>query len=435
MNPIGASILLVILVVIATGTRRVALLGVMAGVLYLTQSQGLEIAGFNIFATRFVEVIAFARVVARREFVFRNLTTIDRGIVWLYVFTTVVFLIRSSVDFAYQIGVGVDALLLYFALRGLIDSFDAFQQLLRDFVILLVPFTLLVIVESVTMSNPFALLGATSAGDWVREGRVRCYGSFRHPSLLGTLGATLVPLYLGLWFTRSRRLVAASGIFQGLIIVWASNSGGPLNCLFFGILAWLVWPFRHRMRVVRWGIVVGIIALALIMKAPIWYIPARVSAFTGGTGWHRSYLMDMAAQHFGQWGLAGMAIRETGAWFPYQLTATGGADITNQFLSFGISAGAGAIYILIVILVRSYRSVGNCMSQLGHTGNDAYLVWGLGAVLTAHIGNWIGISYFDQTIAIWFVHLSAIASLATWQATTAVVHSDFAESKPFSSKG
>jgi hypothetical protein len=414
MNLIGASILLAILVVIATGTRRVALLGVMAGVLYLTQSQGLEIAGFNIFATRFVEVTAFARVVARREFVFRNLTPIDRGIVWLYVFTTVVFLIRSSVDFAYQIGVSVDALLLYFALRGLINSFDAFKQLLGDFVILLVPFTLLVIVESVTMNNPFALLGATSAGDWVREGRVRCYGSFRHPSLLGTLGATLVPLYLGLWFTRSRRLVAASGIFQGLIIVWASNSGGPLNCLFFGILAWLVWPFRQRMRLVRWGIVAGIVALALIMKAPIWYIPARVSAFTGGTGWHRSYLMDMAAQHFGQWGLAGMAIRETGAWFPYQLTATGGADITNQFLSFGISAGTGAIALLIVILVRSYRSVGDFMRQLDYTGHDAYLAWGLGAVLTAHVGNWIGISYFDQTLAIWFAHLCAISSLSIY---------------------
>lgn len=418
MNPIGAVILLVALSMIGFGTRRVALIGVMTGTLFLTLGQSIDIAGFNVFALRFVELTAMARVIARGELSATKLNALDKSVLFLYLFTTVVFLIRSSVDFAYQIGVAVDALLLYLSLRALLRSLEEMQQLLMDLVWLLAPYTLLVVIESFTNQNPFSFMGGVNFGDWMREGRVRCYGSFRHPSLLGTLGATFVPLYIGLWLSGRGRGKAALGFIFSILLVWASNSGGPLNCLFFGVLAWGFWPLRNRMRLVRWGIIVMVVALALVMKAPIWYLPARVSAVTGGTGWHRSYLMDMAAQHFNQWGLAGMNIRDTGAWFPYVLNTTGGADITNQFLSFGITAGIGAMILLIIVLRNAYRVIGSAMHTAQTKGpfpyRRDYAVWALGAMLTAHIGNWLGISYFDQTIAVWFMHLAAISSLSSF---------------------
>jgi len=421
MNPIGALILLAVILVVFGAPRRFALLGVLAGALFLTQGQSIDIGGFNIFAMRFVEMAAFARVVSRRELADVHINRVDRMLLVLYLYTTAVFLLRSSVDFAFQIGMAVDAILLYFSFRGLIKNFDDVHQFSRDFVFLLAPFAFLLLIESFTSQNPFAFMGGVSFGDWTREGRVRCFGSFRNPSLLGTLGATFAPLYFGLWLNKVDRKIATVGGLICLFIVWASNSGGPLNCLVFGVFGWMAWPMRRKMRTVRWGLVLAIIALALVMKSPIWYLPARVSAITGGTGWHRSYLMDMAAQHVSQWGLAGMPIKETGPWFPYQLTATGGADITNQYLSFGIAGGLLAMTFLILLVSRAFSTIGQAMlaiRQQSTAGCDQeFLVWGLGAVLTAHAGNWIGISYFDQTIAIWLFHLAAISNLTQIEAT------------------
>ncbi|MEO6002492.1 MAG: hypothetical protein ABIZ04_12145 [Opitutus sp.] len=415
MNIVGGIILVIAMGVVFTASRRFAILGVFAGVLFLTQGQSFDIGGFNVFGMRFIELAACVRVLSRGEFVSSDINKLDKAVLILYIFTTVVFLIRSSVDFAYQIGIAVDASLLYFSFRGLMRTVEDFQQFLKDFVFLLAPFAALVLVETLTTKNPFSSMGGVSYGDWSRDGRARCYGSFRHPSLLGTLGATFFPLYIGQWLSKTHRPAAAAGLFLCTFIVWASNSGGPLSCLAFGLVGWALWPMRTNMRRIRWTIVLGVTALALVMKAPIWYLPARVSSFTGGTGWHRSYLMEMAAKNFGQWGLGGMAIKETSAWFPYQLTTTGGADITNQFLAFGLSGGVLSIVILIVILVRAYKFLGNALISVRSGGVNAtqeeFMLWALGAMLTAHVANWLGISYFDQTIAVWLFHLSLISSL------------------------
>jgi len=151
------------------------------------------------------------------------------------------------------------------------------------------------------------------------------------------------------------------------------------------------------------------------MKAPIWYLPAKISSFTGGDGWHRSYLMDVAFQHLDKWWLAGMPIKETAGWFAYDLEATGGADMTNQFLTFGIVAGLAAMVTFIFMLVRAFSLLGIALatnrSNDGESSQTELLLWGLGTALAAHIVNWIGITYFDQIYAVWFLHLAAISSL------------------------
>ena len=51
------------------------------------------------------------------------------------------------------------------------------------------------------------------------------------------------------------------------------------------------------------------------------------------------------------WWFAGMPMSETVHWFPYVLLQTGAADITNNYLQFGITAGLGAMLLLILLLV------------------------------------------------------------------------------------
>lgn len=316
MNGVGASILVILVSVVLLASRRVALLGMMAGVLYLTQSQQVSVFGFNFFGMRFIELAGFIRVMSRREFSFSRLNKIDRAVLWLYCFVSVVFLLRSTVDIAFQLGAAMDAFLCYFTFRGLMNEVEEFRWFLRAFLVLLIPYAALVMIESVTQHNPFSVIGGSIQFGWLREGRLRCQGSFRHPSLLGTLGAVFFPLYIGLGFARRDRLRAGLGIVCCLVIVWASNSGGPLSAAAMGVVGWSFWRIRTEMRKVRWAIV-GFIALAaLLMKAPVWYLLARMSSITGGDGWHRSYLFEVSFNHFSQWWFAGIPLKNATDGFP-----------------------------------------------------------------------------------------------------------------------
>jgi hypothetical protein len=126
--------------------------------------------------------------------------------------------------------------------------------------------------------------------------------------------------------------------------------------------------------------------------------------------------MDIAIQNIDKWLIAGMPITETADWLPYTIVISGGADITNQFISFGISAGLGAIILFILLLILLFRAIGKSLDvvrsgQFG-AGETEYLLWGLGVLLFVHIVNLIGVTYFDQFYVVWFMQLAAITSLS-----------------------
>jgi hypothetical protein len=423
MNALGTLILAVLLFVVLFGSRRSALLGMMAGVMFLTQNSNIDIGGFNCFPTRFLELAGFIRVAARREFSFHQLNKIDRALLLLYFYTTVVFLLRSTEGQAYQIGTTLDVFLCYFTFRGLLSDMEDFRWFLGAFVILLAPYALLVLVESMTGHNPFAVIGGVDGGSaWMRNGRPRCFGSFRQPDTLGMFAASFIPLFIGLAAATREPRRPLIGIGLCVIIVWAANSGGAAGAAATGLACWGFWLFRTEMRKVRWAIVGVIILLALVMKAPIWYIFAHISSITGGDGWHRSYLLDVSFQHLGKWWLAGIPITETSGWFPYDLATTGGADITNQFVAFGLTAGLGALALFLFLLTRTFSQLGGAMAvvRFNSQRSDAneFLLWGLGVMLVVHVMDWFGITYFDQMNVVWYMQLAVISGLSQKFAAT-----------------
>src|SRR5208337_3765143 len=133
MNATSASILIFLIVVVLAAPKRWAILGMGAGVLYLTQHVPIDVFGVHMFLVRFLEMACFVRVIARREFTFSNMNELDRLFLLLYGYTTIVFLLRSSDDQLYQIGLAVDAMFCYFIFRGLIADIDDFRWFLRAF--------------------------------------------------------------------------------------------------------------------------------------------------------------------------------------------------------------------------------------------------------------------------------------------------------------
>jgi len=412
VNVPGTIILAILSSVVLLGPRRWALLGMVAGVLFLTEGEAVDVLGVNMFAIRFLEVAGFIRVSIRKEFDFSKLNKIDKLFLWFNSYTTVVFLIRSSEGHAYQIGAMVDALFCYFTFRGLVQNIEDFKQFLSDFVFLLVPYFILVVIQGVTANNPFAIVGG-SQSFMFRHGRPRCFGTFRHPDLLGSFAVTFLPLFIGYGLTRKKRFHALLGIISCLGIVFFTNSGGPMGALAVSLVGWLLWPMRNKMGLVRRSLAAMLAIVALFMKSSIWYLPARASEIFGGHGWHRSYLMDVAFKNIGKWWLAGMPIAETKNWFPYLVSVTGGADITNQYLHFGLYAGLGSMILFIVLLIQAFRSLGVSLraSYADSSVCHKFMLWGLGVMLSVHIINWINVSYFDQFSVIWFLQLSVISSV------------------------
>lgn len=390
-------------------------MSMVAGALYLPQGLHLDIFGFNLFALRFVELAGFIRVMSRRELSFSSLNGIDRSLALFSIYTTVVFLLRSPDGQAFEIGRTVDTLLCYFTFRGLLRDVDEFRWFLASFLLLLIPYAALVLLERVTSENPFNAFLAGTAPSVEREGKIRATGSFRHPSLLGTLGGSLIPLYLALWIPKKSRVIASMGLVLCLAIVVASNSGAPVACVIVALIGWMLWRVRTRMKFVLYGLVALLAILTISMKAPIWYLLARFSDLTGGDGYHRSYLLDISFQNLDKWWLAGMAIADTKDWFPYLNYTTGGADMTNQFLVFGMTAGLGAMALFIVVLKRAFNNLGKALAILRSKGesarDDEYLFWGLGVMLLVHVINWLSIPYFDQSAVLWLMELAIIANL------------------------
>ncbi|WP_152976320.1 hypothetical protein [Methyloglobulus morosus] len=402
------------MLVVIFGSDRWAVIGVMAGMLYLPLGQVIPVFGINLFAMRFVEIAVFVRIVFRREFLSFVWNGIDRVFFALYTFTTLVFLARSNEGQANVIGIAVDAFICYFSFRMLLEDVEDFKWFLKVFLLFLGPYTALVLTESLMGYHLFTFLGYVQ--DVWREGRIRSVGSFDHPALLGTLGASFVQLYIGLWFSRKDRMFALAGIVFCLAIVWASNSGGPISCVIYGLLGWMLWVCRKRMQWFRRSLVAALCLLALVMKAPIWFLIAKLGAITGGDSWHRSQIIDVFVRHIDEWWLAGIPIGATKYWLPTYNHVTGGVDLTNNYLCFGAQAGLGATALSILLLVRGFSYVGNALEIIRNSSESdsslEFLFWGFGVVLAVHAFNWLGIPYYDQTYVLWFMQLAVLATLS-----------------------
>ena len=407
--------------------RRVALLALFAGIFFLSQRGGIQLGGLRLHPGRFLELVAIIRVLSRGELIFSTFGIVDRAVVITYCFVTLAFVLRTvSGGDTGEIAVAtplsktgelIDFMSMYFAFRGLVQNLDDIRWVLRKCLPMLVIMVCCLTVERLTLWNPLTALGSASSVwiDDVDGGRVRCYGAFAHPALLGTFGAWMAVLYVALVVSPGNRMAGVLGVALSIAVVTFANSGGPLTSLMAGMLGWTCWLLRSRMRLVRTGIVLAFVLLALVMRQPIWYLPSKMSILFGGSGWHRSYLMDQAIAHFGQWWLVGMEAADTMSWFPYVARSGGSADITNLYVAFGIDGGIGALILLIWLLKVVFRRVGQGLRQLKlleRSGDDQLLMWALGCGVLTHAVNYISITYFDQTNAIWFFQLAAVAASA-----------------------
>jgi hypothetical protein len=287
MNFIGGILTLLMAAVVLLAPRRFAVLGVFGAVCYITQGQALNLGGFHFHAIRIVLLVGFIRILTRGELRKLKMTSIDWVLIAYAILTYGLMGLRTGV-WQEPVGRAYDVLLSYFVIRCLVTSFDDLKNLSRDLALFIIPMALCMILESWTGKNVFDSMGGHDF-ESQRAGRYRCVGAFRGPHTAGAFAATLLPLFVGLFFVRRSRWIAVAGLIAATAITYTANASGALMAYLGSLVGLVLWRSRKDMRKIRWAIVASVVAWGFFVKAPIWYIPSKISDLTGGDGCHTSW--------------------------------------------------------------------------------------------------------------------------------------------------
>jgi hypothetical protein len=399
--------------------RRYAIIPVIATCCYMTMGQSIVIADCHFTMIRLLMLFGWARVLLRGELRTLELSRLDKAIVWWTAisFIAYVCLWRSGEAFIYKAGATYNIIGYYFLFRMMLQNLDDVIQVCRTIALLTVPLAICILLEKSTGRNVFAVFGGVNEITLIRDGVLRCQGPFSHPILAGTFGATVLPLAACLWlYGGMSRLMAAGGVISSSIITVASGSSGPVLAFMAAVLALSLWRARTHMYILRRGVAGSLIFLQIFMKAPIWFLLARVDVFSGSTGFHRAMLIDGAFRNLSDWWLLGT--KSTLSWADEE---QGLFDVTNQYLLVGAEGGIVSMGLFIWIIVCAFRLVGltwRSMNNIEEPLANQFAVWALGAALFAHVVSYISVSYFDQNFVNWYLLLAMIATVGDQFFTT-----------------
>lgn len=425
LTPAGMVILVLACLFILFLRRKYVIAPFLVASLFIPVGQVIVVAGAHLMIYRVLVLVLCCRIfwgklIARQDPFSLRMNPLDKVfLAWALcnaIFYTVLW--HDVGAFFNRLGFLYTALGVYFALRYVIRDREDLIRTIKALALAAVPIAVAMYIEHQTGNNVVStVFGGVRTQAVMRGSSIRAQGPFQHSIVAGTFGAMLLPLFIGLWKEgRKHRLIAALGILSSGAITIASASSTPMMTLLTGIAAWALWPFRKKMRILRWGFVITLICLQFVMKAPVWFLIARMSSLTGGTGWHRAELIDQFIRHFGEWWLIGT-----------QNNANWGLDMwdsINAFVNAGVEGGLVTFVFFVSIFVYAYKRLGIARRLAENDPPDEHLMWALGCCLFSNTVAFFGITYFDQSVIVWYALLVMISV-----GTTCIIQKEESESE------
>src|ERR1019366_7562939 len=311
LHPLVAVWMLIAIVLILTFPRKTAITPFLLAVFTIPVGQVVVLGGLHFTVLRILILAGLARVAC-----FRGLSrggkfpggfnAVDQVVVlWTISALTILSLQWMRMDeLIHNLGDFLDALGGYLVVRFLISDGAAIRRTIKALAAICAIQGACMINEQITRLNVFGYLGGISLAVAVRDGKIRSQG------VMGCIGAgvfagVLIPLFLWLWTEGKSRMAAGAGLAWATAMVITSHSSTSFMP-FRGCLVGLgFWPLRKRMRLIRWGFALTLVALHLVMKAPVWALIARVDLTGSSSSDHRYHLVDSCIRHFGDWWLLG----------------------------------------------------------------------------------------------------------------------------------
>jgi len=406
-HPAGVAAVLLLGLALLTVKRRWAALPILALACFVPSGQRIVIATLDFSFLRIMVLIGWMRVFMKNEYAgYRrhpmDVVLVSWAIVRIVAFTS---LRGTTSSLILMLGTSFDMLGMYFLFRFLIRDWIDLDRLVKSLAIISVPVAMAFMYEKATSHNLFSALGGVPERTVVRMGRLRCQGAYSHPILAGCFWAALLPMMACAWWrgNLTGKIEALIGVGCGMLVIFASSSSTPVLGVGFALMGGLFFVVRRRLTLIRWGTVALLVLLHLVMKAPVWHLVSRVSAVGGSTGHHRYALIDNAIRRFPEWALRGLV--STRHW------GFGMGDVTNQYVAEGKRAGALGLLLFVMLIAYAFRGVGRLWRRSHGRRYQVALSWALGTSIFVHCGMFIGVGYFGQIWAIWYMILAAIGSM------------------------
>jgi hypothetical protein len=412
--------------------RRWAPLPLLIAATYMTAGQALDIGGLNFTVIRIVAAAGLVRVLAKGERIAGGWQPMDALVAAWAVWTVLSGLFHQEVErtLIFRLGYVFDNAVIYFLFRVFMRNLGELLQLCKVVILVLTPLAVLMLWEKTQGYNWFSVLGGIPSEVIVRNGSIRAQGPFAHPILAGTVGAACLPLAIFFW--RQHRWLAVLGGAASGIIVLASASSGPIMTALTIVCGLALWKVRMWMSWIRWAAVAGLLALSVVMQAPVYYLLARIDLTGSSTGWHRAALIEAGIKHLGEWWLVGTDY--TRHWMPTGVHwSANHTDITNHYLQMGVLGGLPLMLLFMGILAAGFVAVGRALRRNRTApAHQRFLIWTLGAILFGHALTFLSVAYFDQTVVYLYFGLAAIGSFRAMKAPRPVERAVATASAPAS---
>lgn len=416
MNAVGVIVVLVLGILLLSVPKKWAPLPLLAGCCFITMGQSVEFGPINLQAYRMLIFVGLLRVVMRGERIAGDAGTTDRLIIcwacWMFFASLFHEFIPGSGPL-FTLGVVFNITAIYYLSRVWCNDVEAITALVGCIAFVLAPIAAEMIYEKLAGKNLFSVFGGLGQV-FIRDGEIRARGSFRHPILAGTVGATCLPLMIGIW--NRHRVSAIVGIIACLAMVGASQSSGPVVSLGVGLAVVAAWKFRRHVKRLCWSCVVAYILVEMISNRPAYHVVVTRLDFTGSsTAHYRCRVIDVAVENFSQWVAVGTD--HTRNWIPGGIGSVVGdgrhMDITNYYVAMGVMGGFLALCLVVGMIFVGIRNVVIFVNERdnNHTIGDKFIVWCFGAALFTHAISAISVAYFDQSQTFFWMTLGITTSL------------------------
>jgi hypothetical protein len=419
ITPATIAFTIILSLIVFVIPRRYILVPYLVAAVFVPADQCLIIANLHFYVLQILVIAGVTRLYLRGESESVVWNRFDKLVVAWAVVGAVVYVILWSDMRAvvWKCGRLLDMLGLYWVFRHSIRSWADIRLVFTALAIcslVLVPF---VAYEWTTGNNPFMVFGRGATE--LREGLYRCRASFPHSIMFGLFFVAIFPLFVGFAIIGPHKFLLWAASAAVVFIVFATHTSTTFLSLLIVAALLPCYKWRQNTRLAAWGLLVGLVGLHLVMKAPVWALIGRVGVIPGSTGWHRFLLLDAAIKHFPEWMLIGC--RDTEHW------GRGLSDVTNQYVLEGVRGG---LITLVVFLAMIYAAL-KVLVQLSlqyREKNLRFLAWCLFVSIIGHCVAFFGVSYWGQVTIVWDMTLAIVGFLygqTQAKETPAVQHERF----------
>jgi hypothetical protein len=315
----------------------------------------------------------------------------------------------------------LDTFFAYYVVRCIVTDRATLVTVIKCVALALVPLAILGVVESVTYWHPFlplvrfcpwaAFYGSEVVrAEELRFGFARAVGPFSHSILFGCTFGIFLPLIYYLRREGEKWRVHAY-VLSGVALLGAlsSMSSGPWVMILMVIFCLIVEKRKEWVKPLLVFFVFSCIFIEIASNRPFYHVIASWANPTGGSGWHRARLLDLAIERFDEWWLIGYGEEDPG-WGPELGMAI--TDVTNEFILAGVRYGVLGMIALCWVIVTAFR----CIKKVHDSVLDIKLkslAWALGSILLSIVVTWMSVSFFGQLIPLFYCILGIIGSYAT----------------------